>query len=40
MVDFLTQQCKRYNGHPNIKWMDVVNETVTSPEIGLVQRRG
>ena len=29
MVDFLTQQCKRYNGHPNIKWMDVVNETVT-----------
>ena len=29
MIEFLSQQCKRYNGHPNIKWMDVVNETIT-----------
>lgn len=28
MTDYLTQECKRFNGHPNIKWMDVVNETV------------
>lgn len=28
MVDYMTAQCKRFNGHPNIKWMDVVNETV------------
>ena len=29
MMEFLSEQCKRYNGHPNIKWMDVVNETIT-----------
>ncbi|SMD33849.1 Arylsulfatase A [Reichenbachiella faecimaris] len=28
MTEFFTAQCKRFNGHPNIKWMDVVNETV------------
>lgn len=28
MVDFMTAQCKRFNGHPAVKWMDVVNETV------------
>ncbi len=28
MTEYMTEQCKRYNGHPNIKWMDVVNETV------------
>lgn len=26
---FMEALCKRYNGHPNVKWMDVVNETVT-----------
>jgi GH35 family endo-1,4-beta-xylanase len=28
LTEFLTELCKRYNGHKNIKWMDVVNETV------------
>ena len=28
MNEYLTEQCKRYNGHPNVLWMDVVNETV------------
>ena len=41
MTEFLTAQCKRFNGHPNIQWMDVVNETVTrsgdwfGPKIGV-----
>jgi len=25
---FMTALCKRYNGHPNVLWMDVINETV------------
>ena len=43
MTEFLTAQCKRFNGHPNIKWMDVVNETVTrsgdwfGPKIGVTK---
>ncbi|UXX79828.1 sulfatase-like hydrolase/transferase [Reichenbachiella carrageenanivorans] len=28
MTEYLTEECKRFNGHPNVKWMDVVNETV------------
>ena len=28
MEAFFTAQCKRYDGHPNVRWMDVVNETV------------
>ncbi|WP_258104181.1 sulfatase-like hydrolase/transferase [Marinoscillum sp. MHG1-6] len=28
MEEYMTAQCKKFNGHPNIKWMDVVNETV------------
>ena len=28
MVDFMTATTKRFNTIPNIKWMDVVNETV------------
>ena len=28
LVDFMTATTKRYNTIPNIKWMDVVNETV------------
>lgn len=28
MNDFLPALCKRYNGNPLIRWMDVVNETV------------
>ena len=26
--EFMTALCKRYNGHKNILWMDVINETV------------
>ena len=29
MNEFLIEQCKRFNNHPNVKWMDVVNETIT-----------
>jgi len=29
MTEYMTEQCKRYNGNSTIKWMDVVNETVT-----------
>jgi endo-1,4-beta-xylanase len=28
LVEFMTALCQRYNGHPQVKWMDVVNETV------------
>ena len=28
LEEFMTALCKRYNGHPAVKWMDVVNETV------------
>ena len=28
LEEFMTALCKRYNGHENILWMDVVNETV------------
>ncbi|SMD33833.1 Por secretion system C-terminal sorting domain-containing protein [Reichenbachiella faecimaris] len=28
MTEYMTELCKHFNGHPNIKWMDVVNETV------------
>jgi endo-1,4-beta-xylanase len=28
MRAFFTALCKRYNGHPAVRWMDVVNETV------------
>lgn len=28
LVEFMTKLCQRYDGHPNVKWMDVVNETV------------
>jgi GH35 family endo-1,4-beta-xylanase len=28
LEEFMTALCKRYNGHKNILWMDVVNETV------------
>ena len=43
MTEFLTAQCKRFNGHPNIQWMDVVNETVTrsgdwfGPKVGVTE---
>lgn len=26
--EFMTALCKRYNGNPQVRWMDVVNETV------------
>ena len=26
--EFMTELCKRYNGNPQVRWMDVVNETV------------
>ncbi len=28
MTEYMTEQCKRYNDNPVVKWMDVVNETV------------
>lgn len=28
MTSFFTALCKKINNHPNVKWMDVVNETV------------
>lgn len=28
MDEFMTALCKRYNGTPQVRWMDVVNETV------------
>ncbi|PCI33212.1 MAG: hypothetical protein COB60_07960 [Flavobacteriaceae bacterium] len=28
MVDYMTQQCIRFNNNPAVRWMDVVNETV------------
>jgi GH35 family endo-1,4-beta-xylanase len=30
LVDFMTTLCKRYNDCPQVKWMDVVNETLQS----------
>ncbi|MCA9056364.1 MAG: endo-1,4-beta-xylanase [Planctomycetaceae bacterium] len=27
--EYITAVCQRYNGKPHIKWMDIVNETVT-----------
>ncbi|SNR78238.1 Endo-1,4-beta-xylanase, GH35 family [Lutibacter agarilyticus] len=30
MTDFLIASCKKYNVEPTIKWMDVVNETITT----------
>lgn len=41
LVEFMTALCKRYDQHPQVKWMDVVNETVTpkgewfSPKLGV-----
>ena len=29
MVEFFTALCKRMNKEPSVKWMDVVNETIT-----------
>jgi arylsulfatase A-like enzyme/GH35 family endo-1,4-beta-xylanase len=29
MVEYLTALCKRMNKEPSVKWMDVVNETIT-----------
>lgn len=26
--EYMSALCRRYNGHPNVKWIDVVNETV------------
>jgi len=28
LEEYMTEQCKRYNGKKHIRWMDVVNETV------------
>lgn len=30
ITEYMTELCRRYNGHPRVKWMDVVNETVNS----------
>ncbi|HHK41272.1 MAG TPA: hypothetical protein ENJ50_02540, partial [Planctomycetaceae bacterium] len=29
LEEYVTAVCKRYNGRPHVRWMDVVNETVT-----------
>ena len=29
LVEYMTEVCKRYNGQSHIRWMDVVNETVS-----------
>ena len=29
MIEFFTALCKRMNKEPSVKWMDVVNETIT-----------
>jgi GH35 family endo-1,4-beta-xylanase len=29
LEEYVTAVCKRYNGKPHVRWMDVVNETVT-----------
>ena len=29
MTEYMIEQCKRYNGNKVVKWMDVVNETVS-----------
>ena len=28
LTEFMTALCKRYNGNPQVRWMDVVNETI------------
>ena len=28
LYEYMTALCKRYNGNPSVRWMDVVNETV------------
>lgn len=28
LEEYMTALCKRYDGHPNVRWMDVVNETI------------
>ena len=28
LIEFMTALCKRYDDHPQVKWLDVVNETV------------
>ena len=30
LVEFMIALCQRYDKHPHVKWMDVVNETVLS----------
>ena len=29
MIDYFTALCKKINTEPSVKWMDVVNETIT-----------
>jgi len=29
LIEYMTEQCKRYDKYAHVKWMDVVNETVT-----------
>ena len=29
LTEYMTEVCKRYDGQPHIRWMDVVNETVS-----------
>lgn len=38
--EYMTELCKRYNGHPNVRWLDVVNETVSNSGKWMMPRPG
>ncbi len=40
MAEYLTAVCKRYNGKPHVRWMDVVNETVSRDGTWFGPRKG
>ena len=30
LIEYMTAQCQRYDAYEHVKWMDVVNETITT----------
>lgn len=40
MTTFFTALCKKVNNHPNVKWMDVVNETVETDGSWFAEKPG
>ncbi len=38
--EYMTALCRRYNGKPNVRWMDVVNETVSNSGEWMMPRPG